>query len=345
MALSETIPIQPGNWDHLMEYLSSGFLSVGLGGFTAAKITSPTYGDAVRVGNYADPNPFGTAGKGSPTDAYAPFVVDQNFGAASPNSNVLKTTQAFFAYARYYGPTTDDSAEAGSAVAVLVDTGTPYTTAQPLVGLEGIALVQGGNVSTSKVIGTIGSALLQGTGTVTNVMSLYASTLSGVSNASGTITNYYGVYQDTPQTVGTITNLWGGYFKHDLQVEKRLLVGLVGAQTNSAQTFLNGPNVTGGATDVPSVIAQQGAGATAATIQLRTSAGAARLSMFGSTGNVQLGNGATGGSGVGIVSMVTTTAPSGTPPAAGAYLYVDPADNKLKAKTSGGTVTILTPTA
>jgi hypothetical protein len=322
-----------------------GNLPAGLGGFSAARINSPTYGDAIRFGNYNDPNPFGTAGKGTPADAFAPFVIDENFGAGTPGANVLKTTQGFFSYARYFGPTTDDSAEGGSSVAVLVDTGAPFTQAQPVVGFEGIAIAQGGNILSNKLIGVIGTATVQGTAQVTNAIGLYVSTLSGAAAAGALITNYYGLFQETPQVVGTITNKWGGYFKDDLQIERHLLVGLIGLQTIAAQAFVNGPNVSGGAADQPSLIVQQGAGQTAATLKLRTSAGADRLQMFGASGNILLGAGATGGGGVGELSLVTTTAPTGTPPAAGAYLYVDPADNKLKAKTSGGTVTILTPTA
>lgn len=312
---------------------------------------SPYQEQATRFGNYTDdPNPFGLTGKGAGSYAFAPFVIDENFGRATPNSNVTNTTQAAYIYARYYGPTSDDSAEAASSVVVLVDTGTPFTQAQPTVGFEGIAIAQGGNIVTNKLIGTVGSVIAQGASQVTNAMSFYISTLSGASAAGATITNWYGLYQEVPQAIGTITNRWGAYFFNDLQIDSqgnigRLLVGVSGVQTNSARALIVGPNVTGGATDVPTLIAQAGVGQTAATMQLRTSGAAVRLQLFGASGNVLIGNGPTGGSGVGIISMLTTTIPSATPPAASAYLYVDPADNKLKAKTSGGTVTVLTPTA
>jgi hypothetical protein len=46
-------------------------------------------------------------------------------------------------------------------------------------------------------------------------------------------------------------------------------------------------------------------------------------------------------SGVGVMALKTTTAPSASPSAAGFYIYVDPADNKLKARGSSGTITPL----
>ena len=308
-----------------LQHIETGLDTITNGGSqsnVAAVAGSPYQETATKFGNYTDdPNPFGNAGKGSPAYAFAPFVIDENFGRSSPNSSITKTTQAAFIWARYYGPTTDDSAEAGSSGVVFVDTGTPFTTAQPAVGFEGIAILQGGNISTSKLIGVAGSAYTQGTAQATSVMSIYASTLGGAGSVSSIITNYYGVYQDTPQQVGTITNLWGGYFKNQVQIETYLTVGVVGAATHSAQTFFNGPNVTGGATDLPSMIVQQGAGQTASTLQLRTSAGSVRGQWFGSSGNLLIGNGPGGAGGVGIISMVTTTNPSGS--GTGGKIYVD----------------------
>lgn len=47
------------------------------------------------------------------------------------------------------------------------------------------------------------------------------------------------------------------------------------------------------------------------------------------------------GGGLGVLTISTATVPSSNPPAGSFYTYVDPADNKLKARGSSGTVTIL----
>ncbi len=305
---------------------------------------SPYQQTAVRVGNFTDNvNPFGLVGQGAGGYAFAPLVVDQTYGRSNPGANVTNTTQAAFFYARYYGPTSDDSAEGASSIANLVDTGTPFTQTKPVVGFEGIAIAQGGNIVTNKLVGTIGTAIAQNTSQVTNAIGLYVSALSGASAAGATITNFYGLFQETPNVTGTITNKWGAWFRDRVQVESLSSAFGTAAASGlpSSTVYVQGNS----GNSVGDLVIQQGSGGNSPCISLRTSGAAVRLQLFGSSGNIQLGNGATGGSGVGLVSMVTTTIPSGTPPAAGAYLFVDPADNKLKAKTSGGTTTILTPTA
>lgn len=317
-------------------------LGAGAGLPNVAVLTSPTYGQASSFGNVGS---FPFAGTGVPADIYAPVSVFQKYGLSNPGGNITKTTQALFATASYYGPTTNDSAEGASGQAILADNGAgAFTQALPVVGLEGDGIVQGSNICTSKVIGVTAAAEGQTAAQITNAMAFYVAA-KGARDAGVAITNWYGLYQETPAVVGVVTNKWGAYFHDDVQAEKRLVVGVAGVLANNARVYIQGPNVSGGETDVPTLISQAGAGQTTAQLQLRTSGNAVRLQAFGASGNIQLGNGATGGSGVGLLSMVTTTIPSGTPPAAGAYLFVDPADNKLKAKTSGGTTTILTPTA
>jgi hypothetical protein len=268
-----------------------------------------------------------------------PFRVQHQFGRTG--GGVLGTTQAVGMAARYFNSTSDDSAEAGSCqIYIADDYTTPFTQSRPVVGWEGDAIAQGAVTVSGATLGLIGVAAavkLQAgnvTGlkpTVTSGIDFYAA--GGTNVAGSTLTNFYGLYCESPAWAVTPTNQWGVYSKLDVQTEGRLLAGVSGAQTNNGQVYFKGPNVTGGATDVPTLNLDQGSGQTAATLQIRTSGGSARILMFGASGNIQLGNGATGGSGVGILSVVTTTAPTGTPVANGGFFYIDPADGDAKVGT------------
>ena len=295
----------------------------------------------LRVGNVTnwDPGPH----TGSPAGNVFPVKFLHQIG--TPGTPVPQTNQAFVGWATYKERTLDDSAEAASYGVILTDAYGGFASAQtlPVVAFEADALTQGAVVVSNKVVAQVGGVKIQNTSHADSVMHFYAA--QTVVDAGATVTNRYGFY-DEGVTGTRPTNVWSVYAREAIQAEKALYVGVAGAQTsNLGMAMVTGPNVTGGAADIPSLVVRPGPGQTAATLRVDTNGGLTRIAMFGATGNIQLGNGASGGSGVGMLSMVTTTAPSGTPPAAGAYLYVDPADNKLKAKTSGGTITILTPTA
>lgn len=275
---------------------------------------------------------------GSPAGNVIPIRFQQLIGTAG--TPVKQTTQAFVGWAKYKERTVDDSAEAASWGIILTDAYGGFASPQtlPVVGFEADALVQGAVSVTNKVIGMTATVKIQNTAHADSTMNFY----SAQTQVVGTITNRYGFYDEGITGAGTITNNWSFYGKFDIQSESKLYVGLSGVPATQTQRVL----FVGSSSDSTGTLAvQMGSGQTSPSIQVRDSGGTQRGQWFGSTGNILIGNAATGGSGVGLLSLVTGTAPSGIPPTAGAYLYVDPADNKLKAKTSGGTVTTLTPTA
>jgi hypothetical protein len=274
---------------------------------------------------------------GTPAGNVIPIRFQHLFG--TPGTAVPQTTQLMTAWAKYKERTKDDSAEALNFGVILTDAyggfGSPQTL--PVVALEGDALVQGAVTVSNKVVALTGGVQIQNTAHADSVMHFYAAQ----TNVVGTVTSRYGFYDEGVTGAGTITNNWSFYGKFRIQTEDRLYVGVAGVPATQTQRVL----FVGSSADTTGTLAvQMGTGQSTASIQVRDSGGVQRGQWFGSTGNLFIGNAATGGSGGAIISMVTTTAPTGTPPTAGVYLYVDPADSKLKAKTSGGTVTVLTPT-
>jgi hypothetical protein len=298
-------------------------------------------GDTLLVGNNRDSNPGPNTG--TPPGNVFPVKILQLIG--TPPSPVVQTNQVAVGWGTYKERTVDDTAEAFSFGVILTSAYGGFSSPQtlPVVGLEGDALTQGSVVVSNKVIAVTGGVRIQDSSHADSAISFYSA--QTVVATGATVTSRYGFY-DEGVTGPAPTNSWSFYGKQSIQTEDKLFVNYAGPVPSSlGQAMIVGPNVSGGEADIPSLIVRPGAGQTAASLSIETAGALRRIQMFGASGNILIGAGPTGGSGIGIISLLTTTAPTGTPPAASAYLYVDPADNKLKAKTSGGTVTVLTPTA
>lgn len=269
---------------------------------------------------------------GSPAGNVLPIRFQQVIGTAGVT--VKQTTQAFVGWAKYKERTVDDSAEAASWGVILTDAFGGFASPQtlPVVGFEGDALVQGAVSVTNKVIGITATVKIQNTAHADSTMNFY----SAQTQVVGTITNRYAFYDEGITGAGTITNNWSFYGKFDVQTESRLYIGVAGVPAVQTQRVL----LVGASTDTTGTLAvQMGSGQSSASIQVRDSGGVQRGQWFGSTGNLQIGNTATGGSGAAILSMATVTAPTGTPPASGSWWFIDPADGDAKVTTRnpGGT--------
>jgi hypothetical protein len=153
------------------------------------------------------------------------LVIYQKYGASSPNSNVTKTTQAWYSAAAYYGPTSDDSAECGSTFVAMKDTGVAYTQTKAVTGFESIAQIEGANQVTSASVVGIGSRInLTGTAHADTIEFLHMA-LNATGGGGGTATTAYGVRQLA--TFGATTN-YGAYLVDQVVSETALRVAKSG---------------------------------------------------------------------------------------------------------------------
>ena len=267
-----------------------------------------------------------------------PFTLFQFFGQSG---TVNGTTQAGMIQCKYFNKTNDDSAEAFSSLAALVDTGTPFTQTLPVVGFEGDALVQGGNSVTNKAIGVTAAVEAQNTASITNAYGFYAAA-KAAKDAGTTVTNWAGLYVEDPAggSAGTITNKWGVYSKLRIQTESSLVINSVGANATTSQFWVQGIN---SATAVTAVI-QKGSGQTANIFDIRDSGGQSRLTV-NQDGQLSIKAGAASvsfGSSSGAMLAIgnITTAPSTNYSGGnGGFLYVD--TGALKFRGGSGTVTTI----
>jgi len=296
-----------------------------------------TAGGELRVGNATDWSIF--AGTGTPPGVVIPVKFIQHIGVAG--TPVVQTTQGLTFWTWYRERTLDDSAESGNIGVVLNDAWGGFSSPQtkPVVAWEGDALIQGGVVVNEKVIGIVGGVKIQNTAHADTAIAFYAA--QTVVDAGASATTSVGFYDEGVSGTRP-TNVRSLYGKESLQTEKSLYVGVAGYPvSNLGVAMITGHNVSGGESDIPSLVVRPGAGQTAPTLRIDTNGGLPRFQVFGATGNIQMGNGATSGSGVGITSMVTTTAPTGTPITNGFFSYCDPADGKAKVKTNDAQVTTI----
>lgn len=229
---------------------------------------SPTYGKWFTIGNAA--NSIGFVGTGTPAEGYGPFVIYQKYGTNNgANAPVTKTTQGGYLLTNYYGPTTDDSAEAFSTFVGIKDTGVGFNQAKPITGFEAIAQIEGANTAN---VGD-GAPLLAG-GFRTNVLGTSSvGTAIGVKvshNSSGgppygTTTKYVGFYQSAASGA---TNAWGVYTVDKLQSETALVL----AKSGNGMLFKADIAGSGGGTPA-FVYAQNPDGTDFATVRLQAITG------------------------------------------------------------------------
>ena len=197
--------------------------------------TSTTYGTGYVFGTSAS---FGFAGSGSPAEIAGAFGIYQEYGKANPNANILKTTQAGYCIANYWGPTVDDSAEAFSAIVLLRDTGTPFTQNRAATGLEGGVQVQGSNV-----IGASGEALGVGArielATGSSVSNAYGfKSVYNSAGGTGTADRAIAFYQ--PLSATTATLKFGVYVIDPIFSETSVIVGKSGQSAEFAVKLVGG---------------------------------------------------------------------------------------------------------
>lgn len=180
---------------------------------------SAIFGQWFTVGT--SPNSMGFAGTGTPPEAYAPFVVYQEYGDKIGKSNapISKTTQGSAFVTNYWGPTIDDSAQATSFFGALKNTNTPFTQTKPLAGIESHLSVDGAN-NLAEQATTVGARFTNGTGTVETV-SMFR---TGLMFNAGTIGAWYGFRQSmTPP--GTVTTKYGAYLIDPVACETAISLG------------------------------------------------------------------------------------------------------------------------
>jgi hypothetical protein len=180
---------------------------------------------AYTIGNA--PGSAGFAGTGSPPKALGALAIYQKFGDTTGGTNapVTNTTQAAYLLANYYGPTTDDSAEAYSTFVGIKNTGTGFTQAKPVTAFEAIAQIEGSNTVTgagSYALGVGSRINVINTAHVDDAYGFKASVNSSGGPVFGTITNYRAFYQ--PVASGA-TNPYGVYVIDPANSETQVSVG------------------------------------------------------------------------------------------------------------------------
>jgi hypothetical protein len=183
---------------------------------------------AFTIGNAA--GSAGFPGTGTPNKALGALAIYQRFGdhVGGSNAPILHTTQTAYLLANYYGPTSDDSAEAFSTFVGLKSTGTAFTQSKPVTGFEAIAQIEGGNTvdSAGYVLG-IGSRV-NAVGAGTHIDFAYGFK-AAVNSSGGPVFGTIGSYKAFCQPISSgATNSWGVYVADAIQSEKSLLIAKSG---------------------------------------------------------------------------------------------------------------------
>lgn len=198
------------------------------GSETGVWVNDSSVDPAITIGNA--PDSAGFAGTGTPNLALGALAIYQKFGdeAGGTGASITHTTQAAYALANYYGPTTDDSMECLSAFVAAKDVTTNYTQSKPITALEGIAQVEAGNTADSNAPARAVAARINAAGTGSSIHTaeaFYMSVNSSGGPPYGTITNFYGVHQ--PLASGA-TNAYGVYVADKINSEDALTLGKSG---------------------------------------------------------------------------------------------------------------------
>lgn len=180
---------------------------------------------AITIGNA--PGSAGFPGTGTPAKALGALAIYQKFGdsVGSSNAPVLNTTQAAYLLANYYGPTTDDSAEAFSSFVGIKSTGVGFTQAKPVTAFEAIAQVESGNTvsgSGAYALGVGSRINVLGTGVIDTAYGFKASVNTSGGPAFGTLNNYTAFAQLVPS--GAV-NAYGVYVADKINSESAVSIG------------------------------------------------------------------------------------------------------------------------
>jgi hypothetical protein len=249
----------------------------------------PTVDPFITIGNVN--NSGGWPGDGSPPGTPGALAVYRTFGTNDGlNAPIQKSTQAIFIVAPYYGPTADDSAEAGSSSVIVKNTGTPYTQSEQTIAWESSASVEQNVTATGLVTAMAGRVNVGGT--ASQAISVRASAQTDPAVAStGTIDTYYAFAQLATPQYGTVTTKWGVYVVDKAHSELGLSIGdgswtgqatlqRDGTGSTAALLLLKGPDSAPGLTNL---VLRQGTGQTRSLMEVQNAAGDVRF-QFGATG-------------------------------------------------------------
>lgn len=257
---------------------------------------SPTYGAWFTFGNA--PNSMGFSGRGTPAEAYAPIVFYQDFGdkAGGSGAAITKTTQGFAQLCNYWGPTTDDAAQASSRFIGMKAVTGGYAQTRQITGDEIIVQLEAGVDASSltdglPIVGQGAHINVIGTAHAGTAVMFKANNNVDGGGSHGTIDKFiaFGQLTGAAANGGTVTTAYGMYVVDTANTETALTVG------DSFGTYFSAKKTGNNDSNTSFVLAIAPAGSNLTTMTLRAVSGQTK-NIFaavdsGGTTRFQIGSG------------------------------------------------------
>lgn len=277
-----------------------------------------------------------------------PVQIAMYFGNAG-GQPVTGRPQASRTLAKYFEPTTADSAQGSSTQATLVTAATAKVQTFPVTGDESDAIVQANWDAQGLTVGHSFVAEAQGTGRVRLARPVYVAA-KAAKDAASVVDDWVGVYVEDPATgsAGTITNKAGIHSEPRIQTEASVIIGssqatIAGSAAIRGTTLhIAGTNTTGN----PAVHVVKKSGSNDDIAQFSSSGaqplvrvnGNGQLAIHAAGGAISYGSAAGAMMAIGNITTAPTANYSG---GSGGFLYVE--SGALKFRGGTGTITTIGP--